>query len=190
MQTHQTLKKIIIILCVLIPVVFVAYYFVYSDIKDKNEHISSLQGDLSFQNNKQGYISATDSYLKSIESDIAHINGSIVPKDGDVKFIEDLESMARSDGLSINIDSLVIVDPSTKMASSTTLILTVKAKTTGSWVGTYTFLSQVESMPVKAKVNTFGLSDVISDVSVDPNNPIKSNDKWQTTFEINVLKYK
>lgn len=184
-----SLKKIIIVLGILIVALFGVYYLVYRDIAHKNEHISSLLSGLSLENGKQEYLATTTAFLDSIAPDVANIKNSILSSDGDVKFIEDIERIARADGLSINIDSLSFQEDPVATANGV-VVLNLKAKTTGSWAATYTFLKQIESLPLKVKVKSFGLSDTIGDISIDASEPPKPTDKWQSSFEINVLKYK
>src|SRR3989344_2860976 len=185
MQAKQVSKKILILLSILALAVLVSYYFVYTDIKRKNENISKLSQDLEYQIKRRQYIVSLQRTLQSTDSDITRINNSIVPVDGDVEFIEDLERMARENGLFIGIDSLIF-EESPLFASSTINILKIKAKTSGSWPSTYRFLAQIESLPFKVKVNNFGLGSSVQDTG----SASKPTNSWQSTFEIHVLKYK
>ena len=90
MQAKQVSKKILILLSILALAVLVSYYFVYTDIKRKNENISKLRQDLEYQIKRRQYILSLQRTLQSTDSDITRINNSIVPVDGDVEFIEDL----------------------------------------------------------------------------------------------------
>lgn len=188
MKTLNLSKKVSILLCLVIVFIFISYYFVYSDIKRRNEHVSSLNQDLSFQIKKRQYILSLQRTFQSTDSDIALVNNSIIPTEDGVKFIEDIESMARNNGLTIDIDSLGFED-STLFSSSTITTLKVRAKTTGSWGGTYHFLSEIESLPIKVKINNLGLLSSIKDDG-STSKTKKPTALWQSTFEINVLKYK
>ena len=187
MYNDKSLKTILAILTLLVIGMFVVYYFVYDDIKSKNERVSSLQNDLSQEKNKQDYLISTQKVLQSIDPDVTRIKNSVIPKDGDVKFIGDLESLARGDGLTIDISSLLI-DDNPENTSNSIDVLKIDAKIKGPWLATYTFLSQLESLPYKVKVNTFDFVNA-TDVS-GPDRVISFNSDWQSVFQINVLKYK
>jgi len=182
-------KGIISFLLTLIIVIFIAYYFIYRDIAVKNIHVSSLSSGLSLQNVKQQYIATTTEYLKNIDNDLTNITNSIIPSGEDVKFIEDLESLARSDGLEIVIDSLSF-EADKRADANGVVVLSVKAKTVGTWTGNYSFLTQLESLPTKVKVKNVTLGDKIDVSLVDSDHAPKPTDKWESSFEINVLKYK
>lgn len=180
MQNFKSLKIILTLLSLAVFIVCIIYYFLYKDIKSKNEHISLITNKVLFQSDEQNYLLSTQKVIQSISSDIDHINNSVIQKGGDVKFIEGLESLARRSGLSISIDSLTILD-NPDLASSSIKTLQIRAKTSGSWFGNYKFLSELEAMPVKIRVNKFDIAKMDEeDVSNSP---------WQSTFEINVLKY-
>jgi D-arabinose 5-phosphate isomerase GutQ len=127
--------------------------------------------------------------VDDMSTEINAIDNSIVSKNGEVGFIESLESLARENGLSIEISSLTF-DNNASLASSSINILNVKAKTDGSWFGNYAFLSRLESLPFKVKINMVSLTNSSSNVTSDVNNSNPSNDTWQSVFEISVLKYK
>jgi hypothetical protein len=169
--------------------IFVVCYFVYGDIKNKNENYNFILHDLSFQNDKQDYLASKLKTVENISAEINAIDNSIVSKNDEVGFIESLESLARENGLSIEISSLTL-DNSASLASSTMNILNVKAKTSGSWLGNYTFLSRLESLPFKVKINMVGLTNSSSGAVSDVNNSNPSNDTWQSVFDIGVLEYK
>ena len=135
--------------------------------------------------NRQNYLISTQKLISDLSPDLESINNSIVPSGDDVGFIEIFESVAKGNGLKIDIDFLVLKDDSSfKNANVTSL--EIKAKTSGSWVGTYTFLSELESLPIKVKINNFSM-DTAPGSSSDGK---KQLPMWQSSFEIVVLKYK
>ncbi len=187
MQNNKFLKIILFVLGLAVLLVFVLYYFVYEDIKSKNQHVSTLSNDLSSQSAKRDYLILTQKVIQNIGIDINRINNSIIAKDGDVKFIENLESIARQNGLTMTIDSLVLAD-NPEFASSSITTLQIRAKTKGNWSGNYKFLVELESLPIKIRVNKFDLSNT----AVETGSDVKKAGVgiWQSTFEISVLKYK
>jgi len=186
MFTEQSLKKILVSLSFLIVVIFGSYYFIYTDIKSRNENTSTLSQEISLQSSKKDYLKSTQKMIESIQTDIDGINNSIVGKEDDIAFIESLEAIARSNGLTIDIDSLLFEeDPKLSPAGLTNFI--VKAKITGSWSGTYLFLSQLESLPIRAKITRY---DFVTSVGPETVETKTTSKVWRSAFEITVLKYK
>ena len=180
----KSLKITIIFLSLVVLALFVVHYLLFGSIRIKNEHISTLENQLSMENDKESYLVSAKKTLDDLSSDTDRISNSIIANGEDVKFIESLESLASSEGLTMDIQSLSFEsDP--KLASTTVTIFKIKGKTEGSWAGNYTFLAQVESLPFKVKVNRFSLENTAEKAS----GPTASG-PWQAEFEIRVLKYK
>ncbi len=146
-----------------------------------------LLGDLSSQDSKQDYLNSTQKILQSIAPNIARIDNSVIPAGGEVQFIENLESTARANGLTIEINSLSNEDNLKSASTTLTSTLKIVTTTTGSWKGVYAFLAELESSPFKIKISKFQLSNSTSDIGAGTK---ISNSIWQSSFEIGVLKYK
>lgn len=188
MYSNQPFKFTMSVLSLIVAALFVLGYFMYRDIRNKNEHISNLEQRLSLKSDKQSYLISTQTVLQNSKPDISRIENSIISKDGDVRFIENIESLARNSGLSITIDSLNSSDIS-EAVSGEVVGLKIKAKTEGNWAGTYRFLAELESLPVKVKIDRFGLSNTGSQ-AITTSKISNSGNSWQSNFEIFVLKYK
>ena len=182
-------KKKLIVPGVFVLILCVLFYIVFKEIKDKNENISKLRDELLFQTKKQDYMISMQKTIQNANSDISTINNSIVPNDGDVKFIEDLEKMAKDNKLSIDISSLTIEDSSLLTKNSLT-ILRIKANIKGGWSGTYVFLAEIEALPFKVKIDKFSLNNVKNEDSPEAKVPAVSTGEWQSSIEMRVLKYK
>ncbi len=187
MRGLRSFKIILIVMAICSFSIFVADYFLFRDIKIKNEHISSLENDLSLQDKRQEYLVSTQKLVKSVEQDIANINNSIIPKQNDVKFIEGIETMAKDNNLKIEINSLFTQND--EVASTTATILSMKVKTTGGWSGTYKFLAEIESLPFKIKIGNMTMysSNIGGDGAVVAK---KTASVWEGSFDIKVLEYK
>ncbi|MCX6702052.1 MAG: hypothetical protein NTX96_02560 [Candidatus Zambryskibacteria bacterium] len=189
MYNHKLSKITLVVLTIVIIVIFMMCYFVYKDIKYKNQNHHIILSDLSFQNNKQDYLISTQKTMDDLAPDIKLINSSIISKEGDVGFIENLESIAKENSLSIEIDSLIF-DNGLKPTSSSTDVLKIKAKTEGSWSNSYTFLARLESLPFKIKIDKFSLTSIPVGIVSGTNENYVSSGNWQSVFEIDVLKSK
>lgn len=183
-------KKIAIILGVVVLGICALYYFIYIDIKKRNEHASVLLHDATLEISRQQYTISLEHTIENITPDIDLVNKSLIAKDGDVDFIENLEGLAKSNGLAITIDSLILDNNNPILEGSDITLLRVKAKTEGNWLGTYTFLSELESMPLKIKVDKLGFASIGDEPQTGTKKQVKSNRIWQSIFEITILKYK
>lgn len=188
MDQSKLFKKIIIGLSLISTALFVLIYFVYLDIKAKNEKISLVEQELASKNNRYDYLVSMQKLVQDIEPDIKKIDESIISKSADVDFIENLEALARSRDLTIQIFSLNLVADS-KLSSSTVSTLKIKAKAEGSWASVYTFLSELESLPFKVKINQFSIISN-DNLALSRAGSLTQEQKWQATFDISVLEYK
>lgn len=187
MKNSKSLKGIIIMLSLFVLVLFVAQYFVYRDIKIKNQKISVLERDLSLQENRQEYLISTEKLINTMSSDLEKIDNSILASDGEVSFINSLEDLAEKNNLKLEPEFLGSDENDASLKNTNIKTFVIRAKITGSWVDTYTFISELESNPIKIKINKLALSNVSADSGVDVK---KFGQKWQSIFEIVVLKYK
>jgi hypothetical protein len=183
MKSRKSLINTFIFLAILVVALLGCNYYLYRDVKIRNLHISDLEYDLSQEEENKAYLASTQKLLQNISPDIEDLNDSIISKDGDVEFIENFENLAKNNGLKITIDSLVFEEIKGFPSASVTS-LKIRAKTEGSWSGTYVFLNQIEALPFKIKINKFSLINRTETLDKD-----KTNSIWQSTFEIVVLKY-
>lgn len=187
MKNSKSLKGIVIMLSLFVLVLFVAQYFVYRDIRIKNQKISVLERDLSLQENRQEYLIAMEKQINSMSADLEKIDNSILSADGEVGFINSLEDLAAKNKLKFEPEFLGSDENDPTLKNTNIKTFTIRAKVTGSWIDTYTFISELESNPIKIKINKLALSNVSADSGVDVK---KFGQKWQSIFEIVVLKYK
>lgn len=186
MEQTSLFKKILGILSLISIVLFVAIYYVYRDIRIKNETILTVEQDLSSNNTRHEYLTSLQKLFESIEPKINKVENTIIPSGGEVVFIEDLEALARGLNIDITIDSLNLAsDP--KVSSSTLSVLKVRAKYSGLWSDMYRFISELESIKHKIKINRITLSNQEELTATRSPNTHK---KWQGVFEISVLEYK
>jgi hypothetical protein len=180
-------KKTPIILGIVVLLLCVAMYFIFTDIKKKNEHVSILDNELSLDSHNQEYLHSMNKMIQDSNSDIARLNDSVLASDGDIDFIENLEKLAHDNNLSIEIGSLGFTDD-TMIKSDSFTFLKVDAHTKGSWVGTYAFIASLEALPLKVRIDKFTFSKMEDKNGADTESSIKN--AWQSNFEIRILKYK
>jgi hypothetical protein len=187
MNNPKILKGIITTIALIEVVICFLFYFVFRDIRNKNNNIYFLKNNLSSQVEKQRYASSMEKMIKNTDLNITKINSSIVQKGEDIKFIENMESLAKSNNLKININSLSVEENPT-FVSSGLAILKVKADISGSWTGIYSFLSQMELSPFRIKIDKFALINNLDQIITGSKSVVVR--QWQAIFEVSVLKYK
>jgi len=180
MKDIKFFKKILIFSSILIVVLFVFYYFIFSDISRRNKHSSELQNTIEFQNQKDQNVLSTKREIQMAGNNIEKISNSIIAKDGDVSFIELIESIARRNGMEISIDSLSLSDDP-QLTGSNLTFLNIRGGIEGGWTGNFNFLRELESLPYNIVIKKYSLTNSDDGIKLG---------KWQSVFEIQVLKYK
>jgi hypothetical protein len=187
MKNNKLYKITLSFLVLFVVILCCSYYFVFSDIKNKNSHASELQNNIDLQIRRDQYIMSVDKVVKSANNDIGRVDGSILKNGDEVGFIELLEGLAKKNSLDISIDHLDL-DNISSLADTDMTSLDIKAQTKGDWAGTYSFMNELESLPFVSRVDKFALMSV-SDGPVDSKKS-SFNGQWQIIFEIHVLKQK
>lgn len=189
MKKYRHFINTIVILFFLVILSAGGIFYIFQILMWKNENISKLTNYLDSEMNREGYVVSTQKLLQSLDGDINRVRSLIIPNSGDVEFIENLESIAKSNNLIIDLDSLVFEnDP--KAPQNSVAVLKVKAKTKGSWTNTYKFIAELEALPYKIKINSMLLSKNPENLMSDDGKKIIAKGYWTTSFDIGVLKYK
>ena len=147
-----------------------------------------MQNDINLQDSRQGYLVSMQNILDDLAPDLNNLNNSVVKSgvDGNVEFIEYLESLARENGIDISNDNLSIEDVQ-GIKNANVSLFKIKSNTKGSWKGTYAFLAQLESLSYRVRINKFSLTNITEKIEGETK---KQPQQWQTVMEISVLKYK
>ncbi|MFA7216575.1 MAG: hypothetical protein WC095_01160 [Candidatus Paceibacterota bacterium] len=176
-------KKTIAIYSIIVIALLGLHIFVFLKIKNYNQSIASFENELIVQKDRQEKMFYMNQIIDQNKTEIDLIKNSVVSKNGNVEFIETMESLAKNNNLSIEIQSLSF-EPDPTLNKDEMVFFKIKALTKGSWINIYTFLSQIEALPFSIRVDN--MAAVSS--SSDSQNGIKS--EWQMTLDIRVLKYK
>ncbi|MES3004968.1 MAG: hypothetical protein V4690_02550 [Patescibacteria group bacterium] len=185
MKNNKILKTSIIFLFLGVSSLCLLQYFLFNDIKNKTKETSSLENVLFEHDDLRSYAISTQKNLDSIKDDQKKVNDFFVIKDGDVAFLEDLESLARNKGLSVEVQSLAIEEVEGLKPNGLTS-LRIRVKVIGRWNSLYTFISQIENMPFKVTIERVNLirGGTPSDSAATP-----TASTWEGNLEIRVLKY-
>ncbi len=189
MNHSRPFKGILVTIILFEIIICIFFIFIFEDIKNKNENISVIKNNILVQTEKQKYTANMLKMIKNTDSNIAKVNSSIIQKEDDIKFIENIEGIARKNGVKIEINTLSFRDDPILTSNNLTMFI-VKSTISGNWLGIYSFIYELESLPLKIKIDKLSLFSSIeqmADVRLKPGALIKS---WQGTFELSVLKYK
>ena len=183
MNNQKSFKRIFILLFVPVVGFVFAAFFLFQQIKGKNQFISASKQQLALQDKKQEYLTSTQHLLESRKDDITAVTNSILSMDGDVAFIESLENLAKSNNLTMEIESLTF-DNTITPVSSNLVNFKIRGKTNGSFSDNYRFIKELEASPIKVKLNRVSISNTGNQEGKSLQNI------WQASFDIQVLKYK
>lgn len=129
------------------------YYFLFSEIKVKNEHLSELMNRIEVEIEKEGTIN----YKKDITVETATLREKLssftLAKGGAISFIELLEATGNEVGAHTSIESVSTKD---HPQLSTVEEMRLKLKVTGSWPAVVRLLGLLELLPYET-----GLEQVV-----------------------------
>lgn len=159
------------------------YVFIFIKIKDYNKNIAYLENEVFLQQDKQQKMSLMEDMIEDNREYIDLIENSVIPKGGDVAFIETIENLASQNELVMTIQSLSFEDSNTLDEKGMTFFK-VRATTKGSWANTYSFLALLEALPLSIKIENLAL--IYSSTEAGGN----IRPEWQMSIDMKVLKYK
>jgi Tfp pilus assembly protein PilO len=188
MKKLFSIKGILCLLILLTILLFVAIFALFQNIKNEDENASQTQNEINLSEKQNQYSVSLRESLQNSNSNIAKVSGSILSSDGDVAFIEQLENVAKENGVSITIDSLS-VENIPNITSNNLTSFKIRAEAEGDWNGMMAFLTKLESLPYVARVEKLDLANS-SDNPLSQTTPATSAQSWQSVFEIRVLQYK
>ncbi len=152
-----------------------------------NKDIATLTHQVQQEENKQKGFSSGESLIEEANPDIAKIQSSVIEKDGDVTFIENIEGLAREHKLGIVINSLALAGEK-NMALHGLNILNVSFEVKGSWSDAYFFSTLLENLPYVYRINTFDIQNTGDLTNLDPNITASASGTWKVSVNMSVLK--
>ena len=181
-------KTILILVIILTAILIAANYFFFTSIKKINAETSMLSNELASYKNEQTTLAGRDG-LAELPGLIENIDSYSVGKDGVVDFIENVETEARSKGITLLIRSVGTenIGGATEEESvgATKEIMRLKLEARGSWRDTMEFVSYIEHLPYKIVLHDVGFSSASEGESSASSSPT-----WRARVELTVLKQK
>ena len=152
----ETQKKIIILL-ILNLIVFGLYFYLYLNTKQIDKEVFMKLSQIKLEINRDERLQSLKDLLGKTKDQRDKISNIFVRSDGSVEFIEMIESLGRTAGVKLEIESVGVDAFKNKIASSTEYFrLSVKSE--GSWINVMHLLTLLEEMPFKVLIDNVSLS--------------------------------
>ena len=177
---RDKLLIIIIILGVVILAIFSFSYYFYSNMKSIGNNLQDLSEKSAEEVLIKEEIKNLNISTSVLKPQIEEINSLFISPQGQVSFIDEVESLAKYLDLKIEINS-VDIDSNEVVSGQGLAILKMKVTVVGTWVGNYKFLYYLENLPYSIDIRQMSLSN-LSDSSQKI-----STDIWRGIFDIKVL---
>ncbi len=188
MTNDQSFKKILGVLVGVIVLIAGAMYFGIHSLVTTNQNIATLTHTIAVDTQQQQSISSTAALVNGDSPDVARVESSIIASDGDVSFIEYLETLARNYNLQVVINSLSLSDDATLTGNGLST-LQVQFEVKGSWSNVYRFTSNIETLPYSFKMNKIDIVNTGDTANLDSTKSTPAPGVWQGLFDMNVLKH-
>jgi len=164
------------------------YVFVFLQIRQKNVNIAELSDAISRQIEQQDILRATKEKVAQTSAEREKLDQYFIDKDGVVPFLNSLQSLGVSNGLSVKL-SAVTIEPS-PVSKDIFEVVKISVEALGSWTDAYRFLSLVELMPLNVSIIR---ADLNKNTEIKPSVGAKSqtrNFSWRLSLDIGILKLK
>jgi hypothetical protein len=172
-------NSLIILLIVVILGLFAAYYFIYIYMNSLGQQVYDLKTTSEQKVQQEQEMNSVANSVKMLTDQMNAVDSYFIPPDGEVAFIEETESQAKTFGLTSSVDS-VAIENSNYLISKHFEYLILKVSTTGTWADTYRFLSFLSNLPYQLSVDH-------ADITVALDNGKKSLPVWSGVFSVRIL---
>jgi len=191
------------------------YAYIFLEVRDSGSEIQSIEQRIDAEHEKARRREAVRTTLENTAEEREELESRLVKDTTLVVFFEDLESLARevsveteiaqiSENVELDLvvpektpeggESKPVQDPASELLEWLQLDITA----TGTWAEVYRFLSFVELLPYETTQNNIRLQSkpapqtetVINEEGEAVSTPVSSEDTWELSFTIRVLKLK
>ena len=183
--------KLILIFVIIINLVAgVGYFFLFNYIKTDSETASSLLSSIDSSAKKDSSLKALRSVIKDTQTQRDLLSTFFLSPDSEVFFIEQIENLATSSGLTVktkNVSSVVGPTPTTKTFQ-------IEESVSGSWNDIVYFMNYIENLPYDIHIQNMSLSQqVTASAPIIKGKKTSSKNQsilWTGVFDINVTESK
>ena len=181
--------RVIVGLGLAIIFILIDYYLLFNSISAESLKVSEFTSQIVDYQNNTKQIFLLNSSLEKIRPSIEQLNSYMISSDGEVDFINQVETLARSRGLDVSINSVQLVQADNQ--SNTSLeFLKLEINTKGSFSGTYQFLTLLENLPYSINFDKVGVVSSLDGELLTDKTQLAQPILWQGVFDINILKQK
>ena len=180
---NKTTQNSVVFLSVVAGVLLLAYGAAGFYIYNMQQGTSDLFDKITSQKQSEDQQTSLAILAKNTKADLATLSGAIVPKDGAVAFIKNLETLGTTERVDFKISS------AEETSGGTFQNLNFEVTVGGSWAQVLKTLDIIESMPYKVSMRSVALTSGDS-------SPVSSGKgagvphRWQAAVSFSVLKDK
>lgn len=173
-------NKKLILLIIFTFIVLAGYTLFFIELRKKNIEFEKIRAEIEAEDTREAKLRILGKDIAETEEERALIKNAFIPPLGEVVFVEKIETLAKSLGADLSINSLEIKESGVEGVEK----LSIKMKAEGSWSEVYKFLVLLQNMPESTVFSRYALS--AEDSTVDKN---KKN-MWTLSADLDVLKLK
>ena len=151
------------------------YYFLFQYIKTQSKAAIALTSTIDSGQQKNSHLSALRAVVKDIDGKRQQLTSFFLSGDAEIPFIEQMEALGKTSGLTVKTNSVSSVAGSAGAAKTFRMQLQV----VGSWNSALYFLNQIENLPYDVHVQGVSLVK-------QPGSGKTSSGSWAATFEISL----
>lgn len=163
------------------------YAFMFDQIAKKSEHISVLNGEVDSLTSQSSTIKLAKESISQTVDLRTQVDGYFIAKEGEVSFLNSIQALAGTMGLSpeLTVD-IKPLESTPDVFEELHLGVTVE----GLWTDVVRFEALLELLPYKVVVNEVALTKNSETVQADPKKSVIAKSAWRGDFKISVLKFK
>jgi hypothetical protein len=156
----------------------VAIVWVDRSIDAQSSSVAVLSTEVSARQNQEQAIETAQASAALLSADSSKVDSYSIAQDGEVDFIDNLESTARALGLSVTVNTVGIVSAN-DLSPAGFENIEVRLTVSGSWKSVYQFTAEMENLPYDIVVNQADFSSLSDNTDTST---------WQGAFDILAIK--
>jgi len=164
---ENKIKKTLNIMLLLAILLWGSFAVLWWQFGNMQEKIVQLSQEAFVESQKNTSSLAVRNALNNAEGDIKKIESYVVTEDGVVDFIQFVESLADSAGVSLDVNQVSFEDEEKRL-------LSIHMVSEGSWQETFHFVSLLENIPYRAQFERLNLL-------------FQGESNWRGDYRVNVV---
>ena len=176
----KNLTIVIVILGSIVTVLLIAGVVFDQRVREQGVQFATLSAQVLASQSAEQIQHSEAVSTAALTPDITKANGYPISADGEVDFINQIESLARGHNLTVTVNS-VGLNSVADLSSVNLEYLELRVTVSGTWSSLYEFAAELEDVPQDIMINQMDFSN-LSD------NSAKSQSAWQGAFDISAIK--